>query len=350
MSVRLRLAFGWLLAGALVFAPVSARTAGPLPPIKGPSLAGPTHLRLIVSGTPPLVVDVDAAGVQKIAGIVGAQKHPTLWVMPSRGGALAGFDEGCYPCTSGTVAFRIRPDGSVQRLARGLSVAPARASPAVWLLRKAAHGACRLSLVPGSRPALAAPCGFLLRDTEAGLLGYTQAGQTLIDTRSGRVRAKAPRLEPLHGDLVLEQAGEGTLGQDRLLLHGLASGRRRNLGWPSILRGLDEVAVQPRGTLVAVGFADPAYPGPAQAEDVWILDTTTGKFTHLPGFPAQVDLKFSSMAWTSDDRLALLLQGGGRTVLALWRPGSRTLPLRPLDLPARSGGSDSFVPIVTPAG
>jgi len=69
----------------------------------------------------------------------------------------------------------------------------------------------------------------------------------------------------------------------------------------------------------------------------------------MPGrLPAQVALKFSSMAWTSDDRLVLLLQGGGRTVLAVWRPGSKTLPLRPVKLPAHTGGSDTFVPLVGP--
>jgi hypothetical protein len=52
------------------------------------------------------------------------------------------------------------------------------------------------------------------------------------------------------------------------------------------------------------------------------------------------------MAWTSDDRLVLLFEGGGRTVLAVWRPGSTSLPLRPLELPDRSGGSDTFVPLV----
>jgi hypothetical protein len=87
---------------------------------------------------------------------------------------------------------------------------------------------------------------------------------------------------------------------------------------------------------------------PAQASDAWILDTRTGRYTHLPGFPAQVRLKFSSMAWTSDDRLVLLLEGGGRTVLAVWHPGSRTLPLRPIELPAHTGGSDTFVPLVAP--
>ena len=189
-------------------------------------------------------------------------------------------------------------------------------------------------------------CATLDRDTEAGMVVWTGNGQALVDTRSGRTRASARRLEPVHGDLALEQTGEELLEENRLSLVDLGSGARRPLKWPSILRGLDEVVVQPHGKLVAVGFADPAYPGPAQAADVWILDTETGEFTHLPGFPAQIRLKFSSMAWTSDDRLVLLLEGGGRTVLAVWRPGSRKLGLRPVDLPARTGGSDTFVPLV----
>ena len=109
----------------------------------------------------------------------------------------------------------------------------------------------------------------------------------------------------------------------------------------------DDVLPQPHGTLVAVGFADPP-PGPAQALDLWILDTATGKFTHLPGFPAQVRLKFSYVAWTRDDRLVMLLEGGGRTVLAVWTPGSKQLPLREVDLPERTGNSPSFVPLVGP--
>ena len=71
-----------------------------------------------------------------------------------------------------------------------------------------------------------------------------------------------------------------------------------------------------------------------------MLDTNTGNFTHLPGYPAQVDIKFSDMAWTHEDHLVIIAQGGGRTVLAIWKPGQTTLPLR--TLPARNGYS-SFV-------
>jgi hypothetical protein len=178
---------------------------------------------------------------------------------------------------------------------------------------------------------------------------WTSTGTLLVDPLTGQIRAEARRIVPVHGDVVLEEVGsETSLPDDRLALVDLATGASRRFKLPSILRGLDEVVVQPHGTLIAVGFADPAYPGPAQAFDVWMLDTATGAFTHLPGLPAQVDLKFSSMAWTSDDRLVLLLQGGGRTVLAVWRPGAKTLPLRPVRLPEHTGGSDTFVALVGP--
>jgi hypothetical protein len=273
----------------------------------------------------------------------------TQWVMPSGKGAVAVVGQGCDPCVASTVGFRIRLDGSVRRIAAGRHVVAAHDSSALWVLqRRGSDGHCRLKLLPSSRPSVRAPCGFLVQDSEAGILESGKSREMLVDTHTGRVRASGVRLGALHGDLVLEQSGEVALGEGSLSILDLAGGARRHLKWPSILSSLDQVIPQPHGTLVAVGFANPAYPGPAQAEDVWILDTATGNFTHLPGFPAQVRLKFSSMAWTSDDRLVLLLEGGGRTVLAVWRPGSASLPLRPLDLPARSGGSDSFVPLVGP--
>ena len=169
----------------------------------------------------------------------------------------------------------------------------------------------------------------------------------LLDPVAAQIRMTARRIVPVHGNVILTETGSETSPPEhRLELVDLAAGTSTRFKLPSILRGLDEIAVQPHGTLIAVGFGDPAYPGPQQAADVWILDTATGKFTHLPGMPAQVDLKFSSMAWTSDDRLVLLLQGGGRTVLAVWRPGAKTLPLRPVRLPEHTGGSDTFVPLV----
>ena len=52
--------------------------------------------------------------------------------------------------------------------------------------------------------------------------------------------------------------------------------------------------------------------------------------------------QFSNIVWTNDDRLVLIAQGGGRTVLGIWKPGGTMLPLR--TLPTLQG-YNSFVPI-----
>jgi hypothetical protein len=123
--------------------------------------------------------------------------------------------------------------------------------------------------------------------------------------------------------------------------------QRRVLPWRSILGLLDGALVQPHGPYVAIGFADPAHPGPQQAEDVFLLDRRSGSLTHVPGFPAQIRLKFSSMAWAADGRLVLLVRDVGGARIGVYRPGDRSVALRRIELPAASGGSDQFVPIVS---
>ena len=77
--------------------------------------------------------------------------------------------------------------------------------------------------------------------------------------------------------------------------------------------------------------------------DVWLLDPKTRRFTHVPGMPAAVALKFTSMAWTGDGRLVLLAETANHDVVAVWRPGEKRVALRSVELPTRLSGSDSFV-------
>ena len=344
MSARMRLLLLLFLAAALAAAPEPAASdaAGPLPPVTGPALAGPTQLHLVISGSPPYIYDVDAGSVRSVATVAGALDS---WVRPSGNGAFVSR-WGC--CRSRAASYRIHLDGSVERLAAGGSMAPAFRSSAIWRLRRGADGMCRLELLPSSRRAVVAPCAPLAGAAEGGVLMWTSSGQRLVDARSGTVREQAAVIVPLGSGLLFEETGDASHGGGALGLVDLATGTRRRVGRPSILRGLDEVVPAPHSQLVAVGFADPAYPGPAQALDVWILDTASGRYSHLPGMPAQVDLKFSSMAWAPDGRLVLLLQGGGRTVVGVWRPGALELPLRVVDLPEHTGGSDTFVPLLGP--
>jgi hypothetical protein len=82
---------------------------------------------------------------------------------------------------------------------------------------------------------------------------------------------------------------------------------------------------------------------------VWVLDLRSGRLVQVPGFPADVGLKLTSMAWTRDGRLVILAESGRRTVVAVWRPGRGRLALRSVRLPVRQGGSDTFA-ILGPAG
>jgi hypothetical protein len=95
--------------------------------------------------------------------------------------------------------------------------------------------------------------------------------------------------------------------------------------------------------LIAMDFADPAYQGSGtQVTDAWLLDPTTRRFSHLPGMPAAVSLKFTSMSWTTDGRLVMLAQIGSRDAVAVWRPGKKQIALRTVRLPVRESGSDTF--------
>jgi hypothetical protein len=343
-------------AGSLV----GARAAGPLPVLTGPPLVGPTHLSLVVGDnrSPPFILDVDSQTVRALPSL-GIPARPTLWspqlsLTLTAGRALAVVThQACAHCAISQTNFLIGADGSVQRsttltLTRHEYTTPAFGSTRTWVLTWPHGGGCTLRLVPGARRAVGVPCGTPGSDTASGLWLGTGHSEMLLDPLTGRIRERVPvtgrRFDPLHGDLALESIGSSD--PTGLTLVNLATGSRKRLTWPSILHFSYQVFAEPNGPLVAVWFGDPAYPGPAQAVDVWLLDTTTGKFSHVPGFPAQQDIKFSHIAWTSDHRLVVVSQSGEgtRTVLGVWTPGQGTLPV--LSVPTHAGGGYyQFVPL-----
>lgn len=343
-------------AGSLV----GARAAGPLPVLTGPPLVGPTHLSLVVGDnrSPPFILDVDSQTVRALPSL-GIPARPTLWspqlsLTLTAGRALAVVThQACAHCAISQTNFLIGADGSVQRsttltLTRHEYTTPAFGSTRTWVLTWPHGGGCTLRLVPGARRAVGVPCGTPGSDTASGLWLRTGHSEMLLDPLTGRIRERVPvtgrRFDPLHGDLALESIGSSD--PTGLTLVNLATGSRKRLTWPSILHFSYQVFAEPNGPLVAVWFGDPAYPGPAQAVDVWLLDTTTGKFSHVPGFPAQQDIKFSHIAWTSDHRLVVVSQSGEgtRTVLGVWTPGQGTLPV--LSVPTHAGGGYyQFVPL-----
>jgi hypothetical protein len=227
---------------------------------------------------------------------------------------------------------------------------------AVWLLGHQARTGCALREVGldgrPRRPARPFPCTTrLVGETSAGLLVMTGPSADGSDWHSVLVEpaGRATSRLPVPAAQAVAGGGRLVLGSARpgqpLTLADLHGGASYRLAWPSRLEaGTDEVRVHPNGRLVVVGFADPALPGGGQGLDEWLLDTATRRWRQLPDMPAEVALKFTGMSWTGDGRLVFLARtADAGDVVAVWRPGQPRIAVGKVELPTRSGGSDSFV-------
>jgi hypothetical protein len=334
--------------------------------LTGPPLNRPTHLRLVVSQNtgPASIVDIDTGQARAVRGL-GVPRQQRTWspalypLTAAPGGALAVVTrQDCARCAVTQTEFLIGADGSGRRTTR-LTVArdqhtstPALGSAsASWVLTWPRSGHCALRLEPGSRPAVAVPCGSLGGDTPAGLVISRGGEVMLVDPRTGRVRERFAvhgQFDVIGNNVALMSAapgisGEGDAFPTHLTLVNVSTGARTDLRWPSILHFGYRVFPEPHGSLVAVEFADPAYAySGRQASDMWLLDPRTGAFTHVPGFPILEHLKFSDVAWTSDHRLVVVAQGGGRTAISVWRPGSAQLRV---GTAPQLAGYSQFVPL-----
>ena len=248
-------------------------------------------------------------------------------------------------------------DAIATQIAAGSDVQPAAGGRAVWVKSFTDRHHCTLREINlaglhlvDQRPV---PCSAALIDPGAGAL--LVEGRSVTDPVGGHVLLHSSSLWAIAGYLAL------TVGAPShpLTLTDLRTGARSTLRWPSQIggpqAGADEAAVDPSAKLIALSFSDPAYQATAvQVTDVWLLDPSTGRWQQLPGMPADVGLKFTSVPWTSDGRLVMLAQTPANgpavhDVIAVWRPGEKSLGIRSVHVPARGSGSDSFVAWVRPS-
>jgi hypothetical protein len=200
--------------------------------------------------------------------------------------------------------------------------------------------------VDGRRSAARAiPCSWII--APAGTLGLVVHRTRLIDPRTLRkVVATRQGVLAVAGRRVLLAGGVLHTPGYRFTLLDSATGDRHRFAWPSMLADLDSPGVDPRGRYIAMAFADPSYQlSGYQVLDVWVLDTETAELTHLPGTPAYVSLKGTSIAWTHDGRLVLLGEVDGRAFVGVWRPGEKRISLKSVRLPSREGATDAFAPL-----
>ena len=327
--------------------------------LAGPKL-GPTHLRLVAAegDDPPSIIDVDSGvvtGLPQLHVPGPPNLGPDLLLAPTRGGALAVVNhQACQHCALTEDDFVISANSAVRRVAvrhfpafvGTIERTRVPGSTAEWVLMWPHRGPCTLRLLPSAGMAVNVPCGDLGGTYRNGIELWTHQDQVglLVNPRTGAVRGHltaTARLEPVgHGFAV-----EGPVaGHGNLKLVNLATGERRALGWPSRLQFSYQLLPDPAGPFVAIQFGDPAYPGYSvhvnqspttigQALDLWLLDIRSGTLTHVPGFPILELLKQSGVAWTADGRLVIAARGGSfsqpatRTVIGVWRPGQRTVPV-----------------------
>jgi hypothetical protein len=308
--------------------------------LRGIPIRGQTGVRLVVAAKPPFVLDVDRGSVTRVAG-VPSQKRGGLWVLSVAGRAaviaLGHWPEAKLYAVSGRAA-------RVVSLGTGQSVAPAGGGGAVWI-KTFRRSRCALrGLRLDGRP-LGAPRAFPCATTiyPGGSLGLIVNRTRVLNPRTGRtvLRTRWGVLAAAGSKLVLAGPGE------QFTLLDARRHTQRRFRSPGIVGGIPQPAVDPRGRFIALAFGDPAWHGGGQqALDVWLLDTKTAKLTQVPGMPAFVSLKRTNMAWTHDGRLVLLAEGGGKEMVAIWRPGGQRLALKIVELPDRtSSGSDSFAPL-----
>lgn len=311
-------------------------------PLGGAALASETGLRLVVADNPPFVLDVDTGSTTPVPGIA-ALDSGVLWVVGVGGRAAAVVASRVWRRAD---IYAVRGQGAeLSSLGFGSDVAPAADGRSVWIKRFLDRSRCTLRRVAldgrETRAPRPLPCGSTI--APGGSLGLVVNRTRVLDPLTGRtvLRTRWGILAAVGRKLVL--AGPSGL----LTLMDPATRAERRLGPPSVHGWLSNYpTVDPRGRYVVLEFGDPSWNLTGkQVLDGWLLDTKTGKLTQLPGMPALVELKRTSMAWTDDGRLVLLARSGGQDLVAVWRPGQRRLAIKRVQLPERNSGSDSFAPV-----
>jgi hypothetical protein len=337
-------------AAGLAAAPLRSSSTGSLAqldspkPLRGVALVRPTGVQLLVANYPPFLLDVDTGRIKSITGLQGGRGHAVLSVRAVGKDAVIWLDRPTYADKIPRAQIFVVRHGATKAIpiATGWDVAPASSGRAIWIKSYKDTRHCTLREVGldgrqerNPRPLL---CSTLLFDAGGGPL-LSQRG-SVVNALTGRKLLGTGVVWAMIGHQALSRAAS----RHSLTLTDLRTGKRWRLPWPSRIESADQAAVPRNGSLVALGFSDPAYQGGGtQVTDVWLLDPATRRFQHLPDMPAEVALKFTSMSWTSDGRLVMLAETAGQDVIAVWRPGQKRIAFKTMQLPARNSGSDSFV-------
>jgi hypothetical protein len=320
---------------------LSNGAAAPNPdlPLRGVPLRAPTNLHLLVADAPaPFILDVDRRRVTPIAGL------PTDG---ERGVGVASLGQNAL-VSSLRLCTRCGPEVAVYLLRRGSTAATrldgmmeavsSHEGESIWTLGRRGAGRCGIQEVnlDGRTQRLGAHIRCrtdLIADLPAGLLvdsvgpNGRDAHSALLEPNGRVARVDGPGVQPVVRNLVLSGAGRRT----PLVLHDVQTGAKYRLSWPSRRDySLAEVTGDPTGRLAIVRFAKFS---PEHRLDVWLLDTHTRRWEHVPGMPAPLVPKITDIEWSADGRVVIL----SGDVLGVWRPGSPRLSVARVTPPKQPG-------------
>lgn len=327
----------------------------PLATLRGTKLSGATGLRFVIPSQPGAVIfDADRGTSVGIAGL-----PPGRWVdRLLKIGDTVVLSTSCENCRP---AVHVLPPGSTiaRKIADGTAVATTLDGRGLWL-RTDRAGRCALGRIglDGLARSKTLPLSCAVYPVAETRVGLVAPGPEQDSSLPSSVVLRTSDLRPVfRGPWVLAALGHRILTQgpagysDKLVLTDLRTKTVRRIAPPTSPGTISEGHLSPDGRWVAVEFGNPAWPGPRQILDLWLLDTRTFRWHRLPSMPVPLSLKETGLSWTDDGRLALLGRFDrdpdvsiDRTfdALVLWRPSDPELRVRTSYLP-RTGGTGALI-------
>lgn len=297
----------------------------PINLLTGPDFAGPTGLMIVADDR---IIDVDRGLEQPILGLPNDDRA-FVWAIDVAGRAVLTVDgEGA---TGPEVFVWDRDSNTADAVGVGF---PSPAPDGIWLTRYLSDTECTLTKVGFDggtlRPAQRWDCTRrLTAETSVGLVAWdtvSAAAGTILDPLDFRIRHTIPGIPTVVGDDVLSWSGEV------LTIFDTTTGATVQVDAPPTDGQPSVAEVSPDGASVAISFMNPAWPGPRQLLDIWLLDRAALTWMRLPSMPIAASLKFTATQWLADGRFAMFGDFDETGVaIALWTPGDPTFELRHLD-------------------
>lgn len=303
-------------------------------PLRGAEVSKPTDIQLVDGMR---LVDPDTGRWRAIAGIPASE---ALWTTAFQVGRHTVVSIGCDECTSPPRVYVLSPDNA-QASFLGTAEEAAPAADGVWL--KHQHGAdqCTLGKVTLEGDQLVAPqridCGLHPREeTALGLLARSDNRQDSIRDPHNlrRTVADAWDIHAVVGTTMVTSSAH-----EFVLIDG---DHRTAIPTPAVVGTASDGGLSPDGRYLEISFEHPAWPGPRQRLDAWVLDLQTQRWIHAPSMPVAAGLKTTTELWSADGRLLIVGWLGegdnARDTVASWRPGDDELALHRVSLPDKQYG------------